>query len=127
MAKLSLREAVKRFDVSRPTLLKALNDGKVSGVKDGQGQWEIDPAELIRVYRPRGSEPDKADKPFPDNFPTFSSPLPSEIERLREQLAEAQKRAEVAEALAQERATHIEDLRRMLPPPSVTRKRWWPW
>lgn len=127
MAKLSLREAVKRFDVSRPTLLKALNEGKVSGGKDGKGQWEIDPAELIRVYSPRGSEPDKIEKPLAGNFPTVSSPLPGDVSKLRERLAEAEKRAEIAEALAQERAKHIEDLRRMLPPPRMTRKRWWPW
>ena len=33
-----------------------------------------------------------------------------------------------AETLAEERAAHIEDLRRMLPAPEAgQRKRWWPW
>ena len=46
MANVSIREAVKIYQVSRPTLTKALKTGKVSGVQDGKGQWQIDPAEL---------------------------------------------------------------------------------
>ena len=53
MALLSLREAEKRFDVTRPTLTKALNSGKISGTKNGKGHWTIDHAELARVYAPR--------------------------------------------------------------------------
>ena len=49
MANVSIREAVKIYQVSRPTLTKALKTGKVSGVQDGKGQWQIDPAELARV------------------------------------------------------------------------------
>ena len=48
--KLSIREAVKHFDVSRPTLQKALKSGKISGVQDGQGTWTIDPSEMARIY-----------------------------------------------------------------------------
>ena len=110
MANLSLREAVKHFDVSRPTLLKSLKNGKVSGVKDGKGQWTIDPAELTRVYQPRESDPDKVGKPFPVKLSKFDSPLSGEVEALRQQLADAEQRAAVAEAQAEERSARISDM-----------------
>lgn len=127
--KLSIREAVKHFDVSRPTLQKSLKSGKVSGVQDGQGTWTIDPAELARVYQPRKALPGNVDKSLPDNLSTTNTSSPSQVEALKEQLAEAEKRAAVAEALAEERGKHIEDLRRMLPAPqkALPRRSWWPW
>lgn len=128
MANLSLREAVKHFDVSRPTLQKALKSGKISGVQDGQGVWTIDPAELARVYQPRRTDAGKVDNPPEETLSNQNTPLPDAFEALKAQLAEAEKRAAVAEALADERGKHIEDLRRMLPAPShAPRSSWWPW
>lgn len=127
MGKLSLREAVKHFDVSRPTLQKALKSGKISGVQDGQGHWTIDPAELARAYRPRPTT-DKTNTITPVKLSTENTPLPGEVDALKQQLAEAERRAAVAEALADERGKHIDDLRRLLPAPDQQRRRrWWPW
>ncbi len=53
MPKLSVNEAVKHFQVSRPTLTKALKGGKVTGVKDGAKGWQIEPSELARIYIPK--------------------------------------------------------------------------
>jgi len=53
MGKVSVREAVKHYQVSRPTLMKHLKSGKLTGSKDGQGTWEIDQSELSRVYKTR--------------------------------------------------------------------------
>lgn len=127
MANLSLREAVKHFDVSRPTLQKALKSGKLSGVQDGQGHWTIDHSELARVYQPRRSEVGKTYQTLPDKLPSQNTPLSEEIDTLRERLSEAEKRAAVAEALAEERGRHIDDLRRILPSPASVRRGWWPW
>ena len=127
-----MREAVKVFDVSRPTLTKALKSGKVSGVQDGKGRWQVDPSELARVYQRRSPEAGKADKVLPGNLPTVNSLLQAdakaELAALQAELEQEKIRRAAAEALAEERAKHIEDLRRMLPPPGETpRKRWWPW
>lgn len=140
MAKLSVRAAAAQFDVSRPTLTKWLKSGKISGERqspeDGGG-WLIDTAELIRA----GVKPRSADKGQPVSFPPdapagftgFDRGLPAnaqtEIEALKAQLELERTRREAAEALAEERAQHIEDLRRILPPPeaSAERKRFWPW
>ena len=130
MANLSLREAVKHFEVSRPTLQKALTSGIVSGVRGPKGHWEVDPSELARVYRPRQSEKNST---YHGKLSVENTEPSGEIERLRSQLAEAERRTAVAEAIAEERAGHIEDLRRMLPAPAdslapssnTTRRTWW--
>lgn len=128
---LSLREAVKHFDVSRPTLSKALKIGKISGVQDGKGEWTIDPAELARVYQPRSGDVAKVDNGSGGNFTSMNTPLPGSFEAdvaaLRDELSAALQRAAVAEALADERAKRIEDLRRMLPAPDAKPRRWWRW
>lgn len=128
MANLSLREAVKIFDVSRPTLTKAINSGKLSGVRNGKGQWEIDPAELSRAYRTRGTDHVKDGIGEQGKFTTENTSLAGELAKLKADLALAEARAEAAEKLAQERAERIDDLRRMLPPPQVPKPRLkWPW
>lgn len=61
MPKLSVSKAAKMFDVSRPTLQKALKDGTITGEKvtaGGSESWEIDTAELARLYKLRNPEPD---------------------------------------------------------------------
>ena len=137
MVNLSIREAVKHYQVSRPTLTKALKSGKVSGTQDGQGKWSIDPSELARVYQPRESASDTPEQTFTGqpaaNLAILNTPDPAELEALHAQLAKvelraikAETRADAAELLAKERAERIEDLRRMLPPPESSRKRrWW--
>jgi hypothetical protein len=131
--KMSLREAVKFFDVSRPTLQKALKSGKVSGVQDGKRQWQVDPAELARVYQARSSDVAKVETALPGNLSTQSRGLPSsvdvEVSALWAQLEQEKIRRGAAEALAEERGRHIDDLRRMLPAPgaALQGKRWWQW
>lgn len=126
VAKISLREAVKHFDVSRPTLQKALKSGKISGVQDGQGHWTIDPSELARVYRARSTLLPSQSERDRSTFTRQNTDLTVDIEALRAKLAEAEQRAAVAEALAEERSKHIEDLRKLLPAPAKTSS-WWPW
>ena len=137
MANLSIREAVKHYQVSRPTLTKALKTGKLSGQQNGQGKWSIVPSELARVYQPRTSVPASSAPPtfgqLNENSSAANTLDPAELETLRAKLAEielrvvkAETRADAAEKLAKERAERIEDLRRMLPAPDRVRKRrWW--
>ena len=129
VAKVSIREAAKLYNVSRPTLSKALKKGDLSGEKDGQGQWQIDTSELARVYQPRTVEVDNIGKDVADNLSVANTPSFVELERLKGALAVAEARAEAAENIAQERADRIEDLRRMLPDPNTTkaRSRWLFW
>jgi hypothetical protein len=46
----SLLEAARAVGRSKAAILKAIKSGRISAGKDALGQWEIDPAELHRVY-----------------------------------------------------------------------------
>ncbi len=127
MANVSIREAVKLYQVSRPTLTKSLKNGKISGVQDDKGKWQIDPAELARVYKARTDSAATNGQDAPDNLTNKNTHFPGEVNTLKAQLAEAEQRAAVAEALAEERGKHIEDLRRMLPAPQEAQRHGWRW
>lgn len=49
--------AAKAAGVSKATITRALQNGKISGLKDDSGAWGIDPAELHRVFPPVAHEP----------------------------------------------------------------------
>lgn len=123
MAHLSLRDAERRFKVTRPTLSKALKSGKISGRRNARGHWEVEVSELVRVYEARVPAHDEGTEEFTTRHtPETVKAHPeaqSEIEALKRELA-------VAQALAEERAQHIEDLRKMLPAPDQRHSApWW--
>jgi hypothetical protein len=130
--KLSLREATRRFAVSRATLNKHLAKGKVSGSRDDAGHWKIDAAELTRVYPPRETvgrtKPDQVGHSEPDQKVDVGHDISTRLA-----VAEAALEAEREKTALLQR--HLDDVRRMLPPPESTgdpalRKKprsWWPW
>jgi hypothetical protein len=48
----SLKQAADATGRSKPTILRAIQTGKISANKSEMGEWEIEPAELHRVYAP---------------------------------------------------------------------------
>jgi hypothetical protein len=45
--------------MSRQGIMKAIHQGKLSAQKDLNGQWQIEPVELFRVYQPvSGTQPE---------------------------------------------------------------------
>ena len=62
MPKLSIRRAAKQAGVSRSTLLRAIQTGKMSAHrKEGGDGYLIDPSELFRVFEPRPPCPSNTD------------------------------------------------------------------
>ncbi len=55
MSKLSLKQAAEFAGTTKPTILKHMAKGKVSGQKDADGRWWFDVSELVRVYGEPGS------------------------------------------------------------------------
>lgn len=53
---LSLKEAAEAVGKTKPAVLKAIQKGKISAAKDENGQWQIEPVELFRVYKPVNEE-----------------------------------------------------------------------
>ncbi len=105
MPSITLRKAVEEFDVSRPTLTKALKSGKISGEKDGKGVWRVDPSELSRVYNPRRKEQEIEHQPEQlRNTHDFNylqgkvDALEAQIEDLKEQRDKAEERASSSDA-----------------------------
>ena len=113
VGKVSVREAVKHYQVSRPTLMKHLKEGKLSANKDGQGTWEIDQSELTRVYKARKSN-DHAD---PSSFPTLNSSINSnENSLLQVKLDAAIETIERLEADKADWKQQAQSLARLMPP-----------
>jgi single-stranded DNA-specific DHH superfamily exonuclease len=48
----SLKQAGEATGRSKPSILRAIQTGKISARKSELGEWEIEPAELHRVYPP---------------------------------------------------------------------------
>ena len=121
MALLSLREAERRFDVTRPTLTKALNSGKISGTKNDKGHWTIDHAELARVYTPR-SLPEEQESGTPDfTAQNRVKNTDSTLELVKahqdteEKLRALEQELAVAKALAAERGRILDQMMKVIP------------
>ena len=65
----TLGQAAKATGLSKPTLSEAIKKGKISARKNESGSFEIDPAELHRVYPPVAS-PASEDEQQTEHFRT---------------------------------------------------------
>ena len=86
---ISLSDAAKLVGMSKNGIVKAIKNGKISGQKNVHGQWEVDPAELTRVYKPiETAELVSANKnaPVRDSEPNENMALKREVELQREQI-----------------------------------------
>lgn len=97
----SLAEAAKAVGRTKPALLSAIQKGRISAKKNAFGQWEIDPSELHRVYRPISQEAKDAERS-----------LPELIEEREAKIRELQTRLEATENLKREIQARNEELRR---------------
>lgn len=52
MTLLTLGEAEREVDVTKSTISRAIKDGRLSATRNEHGHFQIDPAELFRVYEP---------------------------------------------------------------------------
>ena len=128
MPMLSPRDAVKVYQVSRATLMKALSDGKISAAKTDAGHWRIDTAELARVYQPRASQkalsrtkPGQIGRDDPGHKPALdAADMTARLARAEAALDAEREKVDLLQR-------HLDDMRRMLPPPDTKPRRWWPW
>lgn len=85
-------QAAKASGVSTATITRALKSGKISGQKDDNGAWVIDPAELHRVFPPIASQETEKPSMQQDAIGGKTSEtraLERELNTLREALADA--------------------------------------
>lgn len=89
---LSLRNAAKEAGVSKSTILRAIQGGRLSAARTPDGGYDIDPAELFRVYPPNSAERPSTDAPGQDTpaaAPAATAALEAQLEGLREILRRA--------------------------------------
>jgi hypothetical protein len=84
---LSLVQAAKESGKSKSVIHNALKNGRLSGAKNDKGNWQIDPAELFRVF-PKGVPKRSGGKKRTVQNPTEHVLLEQEVEHLRERLAD---------------------------------------
>jgi hypothetical protein len=88
MTNYTLGTAAHACGLNKSTVLRAIKAGKISATRDEHSQWQIDPAEMHRVYPPVASN--DAEQPSKQRY----APAPQRdrtdelIAQLREQLAD---------------------------------------
>ena len=114
MPPLTLNQAAKEAGKSKQTILDAIRNGRLSAPKDEQGRYQIDPAELFRVYPVTGQQtsqrPDAetgTDHPRPDTGTAFFERIIAGLESERDDL----RRRLDAETDAREKSA--DDVRRL--------------
>ena len=83
--KFTLSKAAKEAKVSKATLSEALKNGRLSAPKDERGRYQIDPAELFRVFPKTTLNEQEKPKPNGD-FERPNNALEVEVKLLREQI-----------------------------------------
>jgi hypothetical protein len=68
MPLLTLNQAAKESKRAKSTILEAIRTGRLSAKQNDTGQWQIDPAELFRVYPAdqSGTGTENRDRPPPE-------------------------------------------------------------
>lgn len=121
-------QAAKATGVATATVTSALKSGKISGRKDENGSWEIDPAELHRVFPPV-SQKDHESHSVKHSATPHETPerageinaLEREVQTLRDALGDAREDRDKWRDMA-------ERLSLAPPPPQVEQpRRWWRW
>ena len=88
----SLGQAAKATGISKTSLHRAINKGRISAAKNDNGAYEIEPSELHRVYPPvaednSSANPDLVRDGTPETA-VETEVLRREVELLRERLAD---------------------------------------
>ena len=97
---IGMTEAATRTGKKRQTIHKAIKEGRLSARKNESGEWEIDPAELFRVYPAASTVDDNQTAEVDAGLQAVNSGLRREVELLHERLKE---KDEVIDDLRQDR------------------------
>ncbi len=115
---LNAKEAADQVGMTKQGIIKAIKNGKLSGKKSEGGEWEIDPAELFRVYKPVNQNSQLVDDgsqvgvnqthEVDFGLQHKISDLQSELEHQRELIRRADQRADEWADRAKELAAQLE-------------------
>ena len=139
--KYSLTDAARAVGKNKTTIQRAIKSGKISASKKESGAYEIDPAELHRVFPPVTTQRDAQQTQCNGSQRTSIAFETSALERIAElekELAVSRSRSLGLEEQRQQMSETIEDLRgrldrsearvtALLTAPAPKRRGWWPW
>jgi len=121
-------EAAEMVGKSRMTLMKAISKGKLSAIRDVHGRWQIDPAELTRVYRIVAVANGNQSQFSADGSSPLAEVAQVRIEALEARIAEQTATiADLRTQRDQERAERIQaqaQVMALLPPPRAATGFW---
>ena len=135
-------QAAKATGRSKPTISRAIKTGTISAIKNDDGSYAIDPAELHRVFPSISLSSNDNPEVLRSETPALQATLQREIELLRERLAdkdtviddlrqrldrEGEERRRLTAILTDQRAEATPDVI-VTPPPTATApkaSRWW--
>lgn len=117
--KLSASQAAKRVGKSVPTITRAIKKGKLAADKQEGGGYNIDPAELFRVWPAVSSETDQNPNMLGSETLVETSTLQAELDAMREKIEATNIERERERAQLSET---IEDLRARLDAESTERR-----
>lgn len=117
MQPFTLNQAAKACHKSKATLLEAIKNGRLSAKRDDKNQWQIDAAELFRVYPVGSSLPGrlpvlKTNTDHPTE-PTQNHPLEEKIKAFEQERERERKQLQDT----------IDDLRKRLDNESTERRK----
>jgi len=134
MARITISAAAKRGFASRPTLYRAIKDGRLTAVQDGDRKT-LDLADLVKVFGEPGAKaapekPDLAGAVQVGHLEADRDRLAEEVDRLRQERDQARREAvEERDQARQERDRLlglVEATQKLLEDQSRARKRsWW--
>jgi excisionase family DNA binding protein len=95
----SLAEAAQATGLNRSTILRAIKSGKISGTRDDQGMWSVEPVELDRVFPLAEAKPEAV----PEHAQRIASDAATDalVAQLRDQLAEMRAQRDAWQAQAE--------------------------
>ena len=88
MALISVSDAARLTGRNRSTIIRAIEKGHLSAGRDSFGRYEIDPAELERVYGTLRSPDARDDAEHHDASESNAATMVREVELLREMLTQ---------------------------------------
>ena len=116
----TLGQAAKATGKSKATISNAIGKGWISAAKNDQGQWQIEPAELNRVYRLKNEKSNESN-------PAFEPTVMMENERLK---ATVEGLERLCRQITDERDRLSDQNTRLTalisaPPPQTAKRIWW--
>lgn len=109
--KLSATQAAAKVGKSIPTITRAIKSGKLSATKRPDKGYDIDPAELFRVWPAVSNDTNVSEQMLESETPNNNKMLEREIELLREMLEKTETDRDGWKEQAQRVTALIEDKR----------------